>query len=77
MNAKTIESVALEAAVGWSIVSEPGDEFAGYLRASLGASRSLELIKTRQVPTLLAAVDTLLVDSQTVVDSERAALEAA
>ena len=54
MNAQTIESVALEAAVGWSIVSEPGDEFAGYLRASVGASRSLELIKTRQVPTLLA-----------------------
>ncbi len=54
MNAQTIESANLEASIGWSIACEPGDEFAGFLRASLGASRSLELISSRQVKALLS-----------------------
>lgn len=43
----------LEAAVGWSIVSEPGDEFAGYLRATLGVSRSLAWISAPQCQGLV------------------------
>ena len=37
----------LQAAISWSVASEPGDEFAGYLRAALGAAQSMALIRNR------------------------------
>ena len=53
MNADANHTAELEAAVGWSILSEPGDEFAGYLRATLGVARSLALISAPECQVLV------------------------
>jgi len=52
------------ALVSWSVCTEPGDEAAGMLRQSLGAERSLALVKEGSASRLLSEIDSAGVADQ-------------